>query len=603
MQAMASASGNIILGTIAGATIFLGLPIARWKGASEQLRGALALISAGILLFLIIEVGHNAIEIVESTAKGGQFLATLWQANLLIAGLIAGLVGLGWWEEERSKMRSQGATPLEVANMIAIGIGLHNFAEGLAIGQSFSGGQISLGLTLVIGFALHNATEGFGIAAPLVGQDIAWTNLLVLGLIGGGPTAIGAFVGGSFVSENIQLLFLSLAAGSLIYVTRELFRLRFAALTSAKATAAIALGLILGIATEIFVEVASVRSAQSSRSEVATQPVTKTPIVTFETNKVEPSAIKISQGQRLLLINKTNKSMEFEGHGLIPGEAFLEAKGKLAVKIIGPAGQYHFSPEGDDNRSVIVDVIADSTDSDRSAVLNDPIQAVAAIVTLEGHVRAAHDLHEGALNGTSQNPVLDLKRAGKHAHHPMHELLEDKGPRALMVQKYLENGGFLVPLKEKLEEYSKLAGSKDTPDAEFRKKYDQLLGSAESARSFIGGASYKTPSFTQAVVHSVLESTEAEYKEAVENGAIEVIEPAVPGKDGYLEYQDVRGFLKACRSLLDKQYDQILTPDAQQAFSSLLDKEFKTVDPLDPKDPTPFETVEKQLDRISDGFR
>src|ERR1700678_2888599 len=99
---MTSASGNIILGAIAGATIFLGLPIARWKGASEQLRGTLTLMSAGILLFLIIEVGHNAIEIVESSAKAGQLLVTVWQGTLLVVGLLAGLVGLGWWEEERS---------------------------------------------------------------------------------------------------------------------------------------------------------------------------------------------------------------------------------------------------------------------------------------------------------------------------------------------------------------------------------------------------------------------------------------------------------------------------------------------------------------------
>jgi ZIP family zinc transporter len=85
---------NILLGAIAGVTIFLGLPVARWRGASERLRGLLTLTSAGVLLFLIIEVGHHAMELVEATANGASVNAALTQSRILVAGVSAGLVGL-----------------------------------------------------------------------------------------------------------------------------------------------------------------------------------------------------------------------------------------------------------------------------------------------------------------------------------------------------------------------------------------------------------------------------------------------------------------------------------------------------------------------------
>lgn len=107
--------------------------------------------------------------------------------------------------------------------MIASGIGLHNFAEGLAIGNSAATGELSLAVLLVIGFALHNATEGgFGIVAPLTGgQRPSWGGFLALlgGLVGGGPTFVGTLVGQRFVSEEVSVAFLGLAAGSILYVS------------------------------------------------------------------------------------------------------------------------------------------------------------------------------------------------------------------------------------------------------------------------------------------------------------------------------------------------------------------------------------------------
>src|SRR5260221_5642160 len=99
--------------------------------------------------------------------------------------------------------------------MIASGIGLHNFSEGLAIGQSAGRGEIAFAAVLIIGFGLHNATEGFGIVGPMIGKEQPSSAFLGLaGLIGGGPTVIGTLVGHYFVSTAMSILFLALAAGA-----------------------------------------------------------------------------------------------------------------------------------------------------------------------------------------------------------------------------------------------------------------------------------------------------------------------------------------------------------------------------------------------------
>ena len=138
-----------------------------------------------------------------------------------------------------------------LALLIAVGIGLHNFAEGLAIGQSAASGEIALATLLVIGFALHNATEGFGITAPLAGDVDAdgsprrpsWPFLLVLGLIGGAPTFLGTAIGHGFTSEPVSVVFLTLAAGSIIYVVTQLMGVA----AKAKRADLLAYGLLIGL--------------------------------------------------------------------------------------------------------------------------------------------------------------------------------------------------------------------------------------------------------------------------------------------------------------------------------------------------------------------
>jgi ZIP family zinc transporter len=142
--------------------------------------------------------------------------------------------------------------------MIAIGIGLHNFAEGLAIGNSAAHGALQLAVLLVIGFGLHNATEGFGIVAPMAaqGRRPTWGYLFVLGLIGGGPTFLGTLAGQRVANPVLSIGFLTLAAGSILYVVIELLAVARKQGLKDITTWGIMLGVLLGFATDAIVTAA-----------------------------------------------------------------------------------------------------------------------------------------------------------------------------------------------------------------------------------------------------------------------------------------------------------------------------------------------------------
>ena len=145
-----------------------------------------------------------------------------------------------------------------LAFFIALGIGLHNLSEGLAIGQSAASGELRLALLLIVGFGLHNATEGFGIVAPLAGDPVrpTWGFLLALGLIGGGPTLVGTVIGQAFTDTTLFVAFLGLAAGSILYVVIELLHVGRKIGQPEVARWAILGGLLAGFATDMILTAA-----------------------------------------------------------------------------------------------------------------------------------------------------------------------------------------------------------------------------------------------------------------------------------------------------------------------------------------------------------
>lgn len=262
-----------VLGAIAGATIFLGLPLGRLRAPLPRLKTALNAIATGILIFLFWDVMTHAWEPVDDALGKHELGSAVGNGAVLAVAVGIGLLGLVWVDrvtvsQARDPAGPGAATAGEVraplwhdaanrlAMMIAVGIGLHNFAEGLAIGNSAATGEISLAVMLVIGFALHNGTEGFGIVAPLTGQRPSWAFLAVLGLIGGGPTFLGTLVGQHFVNPTVSTAFLGLAAGSILFVVVELLAVARKADLKVITTWGLFAGLILGFVTDAVVTAA-----------------------------------------------------------------------------------------------------------------------------------------------------------------------------------------------------------------------------------------------------------------------------------------------------------------------------------------------------------
>ena len=263
------------LGSFALIGLYVGvLPVALglcWFPVLARLgRGGLDVLLAitiGLLGFLFIDAVHEGLD-------GAANLADSYQGAALFVGAAAaaylGLETVGQWlrnararrtlpdpraqraEDARPASEASEAGPTSSAGvlalLIAIGIGLHNFGEGLAIGAAFALGEAALGTLLIVGFTLHNTTEGLAILAPIAKERPSIRLLLKLGLIGGAPTIAGAWLGGFVYSPVAAVLCLALGAGAIAQVVHQLSRQISRGPAAGFATAPVMLGLLCGFA-------------------------------------------------------------------------------------------------------------------------------------------------------------------------------------------------------------------------------------------------------------------------------------------------------------------------------------------------------------------
>jgi ZIP family zinc transporter len=274
-----STAQTLLLGAVAGVTIFIGLPMGRMHNLSPTLKAFFTATATGILLFLFWDVLSQAIEPVNGALKAKSWGRFAGVTSIALAGFVIGLMSLVYydtWMKARQRRAMLGPGAASVAEFtrhrpglsaaqwlsvfIATGIGLHNFSEGLAIGQSAARDLKSLALVLVIGFGLHNATEGFGIVGPLSGEaePPSWRFLGLMGLIAGAPTFVGTVIGNSWTSENLSILFFTLAAGSILYVVIELLNVCRTFSSKSLTAWGIVLGVTLGFATDFILVAAGV---------------------------------------------------------------------------------------------------------------------------------------------------------------------------------------------------------------------------------------------------------------------------------------------------------------------------------------------------------
>lgn len=209
---------GLYIGVIPVTLGMIVLPVLRRGG--QRWITALIAFTVGLLGFLAIDGTFDALEL--SAQGGGVFGgAALVMLAAALAFLLLSAIDL-WMKNRRRTAKDEGASPWQLALMVAIGIGLHNLGEGLAIGSAYAIGELALGAFLIVGFAIHNTTEGLAIVAPLANEKIRPGRLIGFGFIAGGPAILGALIGGSVGSPEIAAALIGIGVGAIAQVVVQL---------------------------------------------------------------------------------------------------------------------------------------------------------------------------------------------------------------------------------------------------------------------------------------------------------------------------------------------------------------------------------------------
>ena len=217
--------GYTIIGLLVGVIpVALGLAwLPSLRRADSRWLAAFMALTAGLLSFLALDAFAEALDLQARLPSGFQ------GTGLILLGVAASYLGLTFISQRFSAKGRQGSgVPLEgvaLATLVAIGIGLHNLGEGLAIGSSLALGELALGTFLIVGFMVHNITEGLGIAAPIAaGERASRARLAALAIVAGGPAILGGWIGGFLTSDLLGVLFFALAVGAALQVVVEVGR-------------------------------------------------------------------------------------------------------------------------------------------------------------------------------------------------------------------------------------------------------------------------------------------------------------------------------------------------------------------------------------------
>ena len=212
---------GVFVGVIPVALGLLWFPVIRRMGRSGL--DAVLAFTIGLLLFLLIDAATEGLES-SATLPGAFHGVALLIASAATAYLALEVLG-SWLARRRAHLRGEGpASGWVLSLLIAVGIGLHNLGEGLAIGAAFALGEAAFGTLLIVGFTLHNATEGLAIIAPMAKERPSVWTLVKLGLIGGVPTIAGAWIGGLVYSRPFTVFFLGLGVGAIAQVVVLILR-------------------------------------------------------------------------------------------------------------------------------------------------------------------------------------------------------------------------------------------------------------------------------------------------------------------------------------------------------------------------------------------